>query len=99
MKTSFWKRWFTWFLTGYRPRCRTCGKLMEVGTLNDRGCTQFYCVDNDDPLHQRLGDTYRRWLAKLEILQAEIEQEDASLPSNYDRRKYGKPKVEIRRVG
>jgi hypothetical protein len=90
------KQLFGWAMTGFRPRCDTCGELLEVRDVG-MGGTYYHCVNRDDEAHKKQGDMVRRWWEKIEALQKEFDFEDAGLTQNYARKHYGKIKVEVRR--
>lgn len=96
MNTPFWKRYFAWLITGFRPRCGLCGTLMEVGTLTDPRGTEFFCPFKDNDNHRQQGDMVRRWKEKIDTLQAEIETEDRAF-SSYERQQYGPIELKIKR--
>jgi hypothetical protein len=97
MTNTFCKKWFGWMLTGYRPRCQTCGELMEVGELFDSRGTQYFCADRDNDAHAKEREMYGRWIDKIKVLQAELEAEDSVVRDNFARQVYGAPLLELKR--
>lgn len=90
------KQLFGWAMTGFRPRCDTCGKLLDVKRI-EFGGTLYECADADDEAHKLHREVYKRWREKVEALQAEFNRDDVGVQKNYARQNYGKIKIEVRR--
>ena len=91
------KQLWGWFLSAQVPRCGTCGTAMEAVSFSDPQGTEFRCPHKERADHKVQDDMYGQWLVRAKTLEAEFEAEDAALPDNYDRRRHGRPSVQIRR--
>lgn len=90
------KQLFGWAMTGFRPKCDTCGRLLDVKRI-DFGGTLYECSEADDEAHKKHREMYKRWRERIEALEAEFDKEDNGQQTNYARQHYGKIKIEVRR--